>query len=167
MEAETTYHYAINAINPDGTSQQSDTISATTQASPELLVREGETISARQTIITNPAVSTLGDLGTRVNRIETNGRAFATAFITGNAPAGYIIRGARLNVSAGSGTVFTVAVHNNNPTTPINVVDTNTGNPGTILRTLTNPSTVDTNTATTEDLQPPIRSRSHPARDTG
>ena len=35
MEAETTYHYAVSAINPDGTSLQSDTISATTQAEPE------------------------------------------------------------------------------------------------------------------------------------
>ena len=33
---ETTYHYAINAINAAGAGQQSDTISATTQAPPKL-----------------------------------------------------------------------------------------------------------------------------------
>ena len=58
---ETTYHYAINAINADGTSEQSDTISATTQASPELLVREDEAISARQSTATAVAVSNLGN----------------------------------------------------------------------------------------------------------
>ena len=61
VEAETTYHYAINAINPDGTSLQSETISATTQASPELPAEEEPVISARQTT-TSPAVSNLGSV---------------------------------------------------------------------------------------------------------
>ena len=137
VEAKTTYHYAINAINADGTSQQSDTISATTQTAPQ----EGETISARQSTGTTPAVSNLGNYTDGQTGLNTNGTAIATPFTTGSDPTGYRLTGARLNVHAASSVVFTVAIYNDNA-----------GNPGTNQRTLTHPSNVDSNTDTTEEF---------------
>ena len=138
---ETTYHYAINAINADGTGQQSDTISATTQAPPKLQQRDGETISARQSTVANPAVSNIGNLSSSISYVANAGGAYATSFTTGSDPGGYTLSGARLNVEADTGVVFTVAIHSDS-----------SNNPGTGLRTLTHPATVDADTATTEEF---------------
>ena len=142
VTAETTYHYAIKAINPDGASRQSDTVSATTQAPPKLQQRDGETISARQSTAANPAVSNIGDLSTTgFVSAGGDGRAYATSFTTGSDPGGYTLTGARLNVNASTGVVFTVAIHSDS-----------SDNPGTSQRTLTHPATVDTDTMTTEEF---------------
>ena len=71
----------------------------------------------------------------------SDGRAYATSFTTGSDPGGYTLTGARLNVSASTGVVFTVAIYNDS-----------SDNPGTIEGTLTNPATVDTDTMTTEEF---------------
>ena len=70
-----------------------------------------------------------------------HGRAYATSFTTGSDPGGYTLSGARLNVNADSGVVFTVAIHSDS-----------SDNPGTSQSTLTHPATVDTDTATTEEF---------------
>ena len=75
VTAETTYHYAINAINASGTGQQSDTVSAATQAPPQLLQRDGETISVRQSTAASPAVSNIGGATATVLPISTTGQA--------------------------------------------------------------------------------------------
>ena len=138
VEAETTYHYAINAINainPDGTSQQSDTISATTQAAPQ----EGETISAQQSDAPTLAVSNLDPFSVS-NLLLANTAEWATSFTTGSDPT-YVLRGARLRVSADTSIVFTVAIH-----------DDSSNSPGTIQHTLTHPDTVDQATSTIEEF---------------
>ena len=111
VTAETTYHYAINAINASGTGQQSDTVSATTQAPPQLQQRDEQTISARQSTAATPAVSNIGSATATVLPISTNGQAVATSFTTGSDPGGYTLTGARLNLNADSGVVFTVTIH--------------------------------------------------------
>ena len=137
VEPETTYHYAINAINADGTSQQSDTISATTQAAPQ----EGETISARQSSMSVAAVSNLGRVTNKIAGISYDGAEHATSFTTGTDGAGYIFRGACLRLSAPSNTVFTATIYNDN-----------SDNPGTVQRVLTNPSIIDQDTGTSEEF---------------
>ena len=144
VEAETTYHYAISAINPDGTSQQSDTISATTQATPKLPAQEDPVVSAQQTTITNPAVSDLGSVSTGGIGFTANGHEHATSFNTGSNGIGYALTGARLNLQARSDSVFTVTIYNDNA-----------GNPGTVQRTLTNPSSIDGNSTTSEEFTAP------------
>ena len=141
VTAETTYHYAINAINADGTGQQSDTISATTQAPPKLQQRDEQTISVRQSTAATAAVSNIGSATTTVLPISTDGQAVATSFTTGSDPGGYTLTGARLNLNADSGAVFTVTIH-----------DDSGDNPGTGRRTLTHPATVDGDSATTEEF---------------
>ena len=135
MEPETTYHYAVSAINPDGTSQQSDTISATTQAAPQ----DDETISAQQSYTPTLAVSNLAPFS--ISKLLITGtEAYAIAFTTGSDPT-YVLHGARLRVDADTGVVFTVAIYNDN-----------SGSPGTIQRTLTHPATVDQTTNTIEEF---------------
>ena len=73
--------------------------------------------------------------------LSNDGRAYATSFTTGSDPGGYTLTGARLNVKADPGVVFTVAIHSDS-----------SDNPGTSQRTLTHPATVDTDIATTEEF---------------
>ena len=134
---ETTYHYAINAINAVGTSQQSDTISATTQAPRQ--VRDAAIIVRQQMATTRLAVSNIGRASGVVSN-GANGRAYATSFTTGGDPGGYPLKGARLNMDKGSGVVVTVSIY-----------DDSSDSPGSSVHALTQPS-IDENIETTEEF---------------
>ena len=134
---ETTYHYAIKAINAAGASQQSDTISATTQSPRQ--VRDAAIIVRQQVATTRLAVSNIGRAFGIVSTGATGG-AYATSFTTGGETGGYPLRGARLNMSKPSGVVVTVAIY-----------DDSSDSPGSSVHTLTQPS-IDENIDTTEEF---------------
>ena len=136
---ETTYHYAIKAINPDGAGRQSDTISATTQAPPKLQQRDAEISVRQQMPTTRLAVSNIGRASGVLSN-GSNGRAYATSFTTGGDPGGYPLKGARLNMDKASGVVITVSIY-----------DDSSDSPGSSVHTLTQPS-IDQNLDTTEEF---------------
>ena len=127
VAAETTYHYAINAINAAGAGQQSDTISAATQALPQLQQRDAEISVRQQMATTRLAVSNLRRASGVLSN-GANGRAYATSFTTGEDPGGYPLNGARLNMDKASGVVVTVSIY-----------DDSSDSPGSSVHTLTQP----------------------------
>ena len=147
-ETGNAYVYAVAALSLDGNSPRSATASVTraaitTRDDPPEDDEEDLQFSEQQGgFEAIPAVSNIGNLSsTGTVSAASDGSAYATSFTTGSDPGGYTLSGARLNVSAPTGVVFTVAIYNDS-----------SDNPGTIERTLTHPATVDTDTATTEEF---------------
>ena len=142
VEPETTYRYAVVALSQDGNSVQSSTLSATTPAEPssgeEDETREppkkedppqrvGPRQSTTTTFISNTGQTSNADLTT----------TRATAFTTGTST--YTLSSVGIHLSAQSGT----------PTPLVQIYGDTSGNPGSVVATLSNPGSITDNVVNT------------------
>ena len=142
VEPETTYRYAVVALSQDGNSVQSSTLSATTPAEPssgeEEETREppkkedppqrvGPRQSTTTTFISNTGQTSNADLTT----------TRATAFTTGTST--YTLSSVGIHLGAQSGT----------PTPLVQIYGDTSGNPGSVVATLSNPGSITDNVVNT------------------
>ena len=142
VEPETTYHYGVVALSANGDSPQSSTLSATTPAEPssgeEDETREppkkedppqrvGPRQSTTTTFISNTGQTSNADLTT----------TRATAFTTGTST--YTLSSVGIHLSAQSGT----------PTPLVQIYGDTSGNPGSVVATLSNPGSITDNVVNT------------------
>ena len=129
VESETTYVYALQAHNSSGESDRSETVEVTTSAAPE----EEEPLIAAKQVAEISLVSNTGEmrnLSSKVGMLTGSEYRYATSFHTGENPDGYALSSVELLINR----------PNSSAIPEISIFSDSSGNVGTSLYTLTNPS---------------------------